>query len=581
MFKKILKSLREYKWTSLYTLILITLEAVIGCLIPFVTANLINQLEKLDGDMRFVIKQGLVLLLMALASLACGGLAGITSAKASTGFAKNLREDIFAKIQTFSFDTIDHFSSASLVTRLTTDVSYVQISYMMVIRTMIRGPLVMLFSFIMAYYMGGPLASSFVIIIPIMLVGLGLIIRSALPNFRRIFKKYDKLNEAIEENVRGMRVVKGFAREEFEKEKFAKSSDEIRSDFTRASRIVALNSPLMQFCVYFNLAFILILGSRLIITSGGKLIGVGEISAMLTYGIQIMIQLMMLTMIYVLLTISAESMRRIQEVLDAESTIVSPDSPLKKVGDGSIEFRSVNFKYASKAEKNALTDIDLKIKSGMTVGILGGTGDGKSSLVQLIPRLYDATTGQVLVAGHDVKAYDLTTLRDAVAFVLQKNLLFSGTIKENLRWGNAEASDADLVQACKIAQAHDFIMALPQQYDTKIEQGGSNVSGGQRQRLCIARALLKQPKILILDDSTSAVDTKTDALIRQAFRDYLPNTTKIIIAQRVASVEDSDLIILMENGQIVDQGKHEDLMARCQIYQEIESQQVQGGSEDV
>lgn len=579
MFKKILKSLREYKLPSTLTFLLITMEAVVECFIPFVTANLINQLERLEGDMSFVIKQGLILLAMAFVSLACGGLAGITSAKAAAGFGKNLRHDIFSRVQGFSFENIDRFSSASLVTRLTTDVGYVQLSFMMIIRTLLRAPLMMLFSIIMAYKMGGALAGSFLVILPFMLVGLGLIVKAVMPTFNRIFKKYDRMNESVEENVRGMRVVKGFAREEFEKEKFAKTSDDIRADFTRASRIVALNSPLMQVCIYFNLVFVLLVGSRLIISSGGSLIGVGEISAMLTYGIQIMIQLMMLTMIYVLLTISGESIRRISEVLAEEPSLKSPSTgAISEVKDGSIEFQNVDFKYSAKAEKKALAQINLKISSGQTVGILGGTGDGKSSLIQLIPRLYDVTAGRVLVGGQDVRDYDLKILRDEVAVVLQKNLLFSGTIKENLRWGNSEATDQELIEACRIAQAHDFIQEFPDGYDTKIEQGGTNISGGQRQRLCIARALLKKPKILILDDSTSAVDTKTDALIQEGLSHYLPEITKIIIAQRVSSVEKADLILVMDNGRIVDQGSHEELLARSEIYQEIEAQQRKGAA---
>lgn len=580
MLKKLNGRLREYKSPTILTIILLILEAVINSFIPFITANLINNLQQNNFQMNDIIKRGLFLVGMAFLSLICGGLAGVTSAKASSGFAKNLRGDIFRKVQGFSFHNIDYFSSASLVTRLTTDVNNVQLAFMMTLRVMFRAPLVMIFSIIMAYRMGGRLATSFVIIMPVMVIGLYFVSRTALPVFRRIFKKYDKLNESIEENVRGIRVVKGFAREEFEKEKFGKAAKGIRDDFTRASKIVALNSPLMQICIYFNMIFVLLVGSRMVISSGGTLIGVGEISAMLTYGFQIMIQLMMLTMIYVMLTMSRESMNRIEEVLAAESTLTSPENALTEVSDGSVVFDHVSFKYSENAENDTLYDLNLKIRSGMTVGIIGGTGDGKSSLIQLIPRLYDVSRGTVLVGGKDVREYDLAVLRDAVSVVLQKNVLFSGTIKENLRWGNQEATDDELIAAAKIAQAHDFIMSFPEQYETKIEQGGTNVSGGQKQRLCIARALLKNPKILILDDSTSAVDTKTDALIREGFATAIPDITKIIIAQRITSVQDADLIVVMENGKIADQGTHQQLLQSSPIYQEIYTQQTKGGNDN-
>ena len=461
---------------------------------------------------------------------ACGAIAGYTCAKASAGFAKNLRGDLFRKIQTYSFENIDKFSSASLVTRLTTDVGNAQMSYMMVIRTAIRAPLMFLFAIIMAYKMGGALATTFVVIVPVLICGLLLVAKFAMPAFRRVFKKYDRLNEAIEENVRGMRVVKGFSREGYEKEKFGAASEDIMKDFTRAERIVALNTPIMQFCLYFNMIFVLIVGSRLAITSGGASLDVGQISAMLTYGMQILISLMMLSMIYVILTMSAESFKRICQVLDEQSARENPESPIFDIADGSVDFEGVSFKYSQKAKKNALSGIDLHIKSGMTVGIIGGTGSSKSTVVQLIPRRYDTTEGVVKVGGVDVRKYDIESLRGAVSMVLQKNLLFSGTIAENLRWGNADATDEELVEACKLAQAHDFVTSFPDGYETKIEQGGTNVSGGQKQRLCIARALLKKPKILILDDSTSAVDTRTDALIRDGFKQYIPTTTKIIIA---------------------------------------------------
>ena len=421
---------------------------------------------------------------------------------------------------------------------------------------------------------------TFVIVIPVLVFGLLLIAKRAMPAFRAVFRKYDRMNESVEENVRAMRVVKGFAREPFEKQKFAAASDNIRRDFTYAERIVALNGPLMQLCLYFNMIFILYIGSRMIISSGGEIIDVGQIAAMMTYGVQILMSLMMISMIYVMLTISLESMHRIAEVLGTEPSLHNPASPLTTVPDGSVDFENVSFKYSLDAPRCTLEGVNLHIPSGSTVGILGGTGTGKTTLVQLIPRLYDATEGRVLVGGADVRDYDLKTLRDAVSVVLQKNMLFSGTIRSNLRWGNANATDEELEEACRLAQADEFIRSFPDGYDTRIEQGGTNVSGGQRQRLCIARALLRKPKILILDDSTSAVDTRTDSLIRQGFRSYLPETTKIIIAQRVASVQDADLILIMENGRIVDAGTHETLLRDCIIYREIVEQQTKGGDGD-
>ncbi len=577
MFRKLLGSVREYKKPSILTFLFILLEAVIECLIPFITANLVNRIQA-GAEMPEILKNGALLVVMAMLSLACGWTAGITAAKASAGFAKNLRHDAFHRVQTYAFQNIDKFSTSSLVTRMTTDIANVQMSYMMLIRIAVRAPLMLVFSIVMAFLMGGALATAFVVIIPVLVCGLWLVSRRAMPAFRRVFKKYDRLNESIEENVRGMRVVKGFSREGYEKEKFGAAAGDIRNDFTRAERIVALNSPLMQICVYFNMIFVLLVGSRLVVTGSG--IGVGEISAMLTYGMQILMQLMMLSMIYVILTMSAESMKRIAEVLSEESALKNPPSPIFNVKDGSIDLDGVSFKYSEKAEKCALSDIDLHIRSGMTVGILGGTGSGKTSLVQLIPRLYDTTVGTVRVGGADVRDYDLDALRGAVAMVLQKNLLFSGTIKENLRWGNENATDEELIEACRLAQADDFIRSFPDGYDTMIEQGGTNVSGGQKQRLCIARALLKKPKILILDDSTSAVDTKTDAAIRQGFRTYIPETTKIIIAQRVGSVEDADLILVMDGGRIVNAGTHHELLQTSEIYKEIYEQQTGGGGDE-
>ena len=576
MIKQLLKSVREYKKPTFITFILMVCEVIIEVVIPFITANLVNAI-KAGAQMQEILHTGLILVAMSFVSLACGSAGGFTSARASSGFAKNLRHDIFARVQSFSFENIDRFSTASLVTRLTTDVQNVQFAYMMLVRTAIRAPLMFLFAIIMAFVMGGSLAVTFVVVIPVLGLGMYWIAKKAMPAFRAVFKKYDKLNESIEENVRGMRVVKSFAREGYEKEKFGAASRNICRDFTYAERIVALNAPLMQVCLYFNMIFILAVGSRLIVTSGGSVIDVGQISAMLTYGFQILMSLMMLSMIYVILTMSAESAARIGEVLVETPALTNPEHPIYDIPDGSVDFDGVSFKYSRTAKKYALSDIDLHIPSGTTVGILGGTGSSKSTLIQLIPRLYDVTEGSVKVGGHDVREYDLDALRSAVAVVLQKNTLFSGTIKENLRWGNPNATDEELIEACRLAQADDFVRSFPDGYDTYIEQGGTNVSGGQKQRLCIARALLKNPKILILDDSTSAVDTRTDAPIRGGFRSYIPATTKIIIAQRVASVQDADVIVIMDNGGIADMGTHEELLSRSPIYREVYEQQTNGG----
>lgn len=582
MIKTLAKSIREFKLPSILTLIFIMGEVLIEVSIPFLVRDMINNFENLNGSTTIndVFKTGLMLVAMALISLCCGGIAALTCAKASAGFAKNLRQDMFSKIQNFSFKNIDRFSSTSLVTRLTTDVTNVQMSYMMIIRTAVRSPMNFIFSIIMAYLMGGSLATTFVVVVPILIFGLLMVARKAMPAFRRVFKKYDRLNESIEENVRGMRVVKGFSREEYEKEKFKSAADDITTDFTKAERIVAFNGPLMQFCMYFNMIFILTFGSFLAISTSGVKLKYGEISAMLTYGMQILMSLMMLSMIYVMITMSLESMKRICEVLEEKPSIVNCENPLYEIKDGSIVFKNVNFKYSEEAKRNALENINLDIKSGMTVGIIGGTGDGKSSLVQLIPRLYDVTDGVVEVGGVDVREYDIKSLRDSVAMVLQKNQLFSGTIKENLRWGNENATDEEIVEVCKLAQADEFIKTFPDGYDTYIEQGGTNVSGGQKQRLCIARALLKNPKVIILDDSTSAVDTKTDAFIRSGFKNYIPDTTKIIIAQRISSVMDADLIVVMDNGKITDVGNHDELLKNSTIYREVYEQQVDGGDSD-
>ena len=585
LIKQLAKSVREYKKPSLITLFLMVGEAVIESVIPYITATfLINELSQAaqNGEpirIGYIVQIGLVLALMAMCSLACGGFAGFTCAKASSGFAKNLRHDLFEKVQGFTFANIDKFSSSSLVTRVTTDVNNVQMSYMMIIRTAIRCPLMLIFSVVMAAYMGGWLACTFAVVIPVLGAGLLLIGKKAMPAFHRVFRKYDRLNESIEENVRGMRVVKGFARENYEKEKFGHGADSICEDFTKAEKIVAYNTPLMTFCMYFNMTVILLLGSFMAINGYGG-VQIGQISALLTYGMQILMSLMMLSMIYVMITMSTESAKRICEVLNEVPDMPEAKNPVRTVPDGSVDFDHVSFKYAAQAKKFALEDINLHIASGMTVGILGGTGSSKSSLVQLIPRLYDATEGTVRVGGRDVREYGIADLRDAVAMVLQKNLLFSGTIKENLRWGNPDATDAELEEACRLAQADEFVRSFPDGYDTKIEQGGTNVSGGQKQRLCIARALLKKPKILILDDSTSAVDTKTDALIRAGFRTYIPETTKIIIAQRVASVQDADLIVIMNNGKIDAMGTHAELLANSPIYRETYEQQTRGGADD-
>ena len=579
MIRRFMGCIREYKKPTILTLLCMVGEVAIEVLIPFFTANLVNEIKG-GAELSGVVRVGLGLILMSLVSLGCGALGGLYGSRASAGFAKNVRHDVFTRVQSFAFENIDKFSSASLVTRMTTDINNVQMSFMMCIRIAVRAPLMFLFAVIMAYIMGGALAMTFLIIIPVLVIGLLLIARKAMPAFRAVFRKYDKLNESVEENVRAMRVVKGFAREGYEKQKFAAASHDIAKDFTFAERVVALNAPLMQFCVYFNMIFVLFVGSRLIITNGGTTIDVGQLSAMLTYGIQVLMSLMMVSMIYVMLTMSAESVKRICEVLSEESALTDPTAPVTTVADGSVDFDGVSFKYSAGAEKYALRDIDLHIASGQTVGILGGTGSSKSTLVQLIPRLYDVTEGSVKVGGVDVREYDLDALRSAVSMVLQKNELFSGSIKENLRWGNENATDAELEDACRLAQADDFIRSFPDGYDTHIEQGGTNVSGGQKQRLCIARALLKKPKILILDDSTSAVDTRTDALIREGFKSYIPETTKIIIAQRVASVQDADLILVMDGGAIAASGTHEELLKTSEIYREVYESQTNGGDEN-
>ena len=576
--KTLSRSIREYKKTSILTPLLVTVEVVLECAIPFVIANLVNQMQA-GCSMDVIVRYGAVLLVMAVISLIFGGAAGATCANASAGFARNLRKDMFYKIQDYSFENIDKFSVSSLVTRLTTDISNVQLAYMMIIRVAVRCPLMLVFSFAMGFIMGGRLAMIFLFTIPLLLIGLLLVIRAATPLFRRVFRKYDALNDSVQENVQAMRVVKSYVREDYEKKKFAAAAENVQRDFTKAERIMALNGPMMQFCVYAGMVFVMSYGSYTVITTMGLDLNVGQMSSMLTYSFQILMSLMMLSMVFTMITMSQESAERIVEVLSEESTLTSPAGALTEVRDGSVDFDHVSFKYSKKAERNALSDIDLHIKSGEVIGILGGTGSSKSSLIQLIPRLYDVTEGSVKVGGVDVRKYDLETLRNQVAVVLQKNVLFSGTIKDNLRWGNPNATDAEMEEACRLAQADEFIQQFPQKYDTWIEQGGSNVSGGQKQRLCIARALLKKPRILILDDSTSAVDTATDAKIRQAFREKLPGTTRIIIAQRISSVQDADRILVLDNGRINGLGTHEELLATNKIYQEVYNSQTQGGGD--
>ena len=578
MIKTLARSIREFKKPAIQTPLLVTVEVILECIIPFIIANLINQMQA-GCEMSVIVNYGIVLVVMAVLSLIFGVAAGNTCATASTGFARNLRQDMFYHIQDYSFENIDKFSVSSLVTRMTTDVVNVQMSFMMIIRIAIRGPLMLVFSFVMGFVMGGRLAMIFLVTIPLLGIGLALVIRAAMPIFRRVFRKYDALNDSVQENVQAMRVVKSYVREDYEKKKFAAAAEDVCRDFTKAERIMALNSPMMQICVYAGMAFVLSFGSYLVISSQGTEVAVGQMSAILTYSFQILMSLMTLSMVFVMIAMSMESAERIVEVLSEQSNLTSPENAITEVKDGSIDFDNVSFKYSKKAERNALSNVDLHIKSGEVIGILGGTGSSKSTLVQLIPRLYDVTEGCVKVGGIDVRKYDLEVLRNNVAVVLQKNVLFSGTIKDNLRWGNPDATDEDMLEACKLAQADEFIQQFPDKYDTWIEQGGSNVSGGQKQRLCIARALLKKPKVLILDDSTSAVDTSTDASIRAAFAKKIPGTTKIIIAQRVSSVESADRILVLDDGRIDAFDTHENLLKTNAIYQDIYNSQLEGSGD--
>lgn len=580
MIKTIISTVREYKKDAILTPLLVSGEVVLECLIPFIIANLVNSFND-DLNMGILIKYGSILILMALGSLAFGILAGVTCANASCGMGKNLRHDLFYAINEFSFVNIDKFSASSLVTRMTTDVTNVQMAFMMFIRIAVRAPFMLIFAFIMAFVMAGRMAIVFVFVAPLLAIITYIIASHAMPIFKRIFKKYDRLNESIEENVRGMRVVKAFVREDFENEKFNKAAEEVRFDFTTAERILAFIGPAMQGSLYTVMAFTLSFGSYLVITNKGVGYDVGQMSAMMTYGFMILMSLMMINMIVVMSTMAGESAARISEVLKEESDIVSPKDPVMEVMDGSIDFENVSFAYSSNKKRNVLSDVNLHIKSGETIGIIGATGSSKSSLVQLIPRLYDAKEGVVKVGGIDVKNYDLKVLRDNVSMVLQKNVLFSGTIIENLRWGNADATLEEVKEAARLACADEFIETFPDGYDTYIEQGGTNVSGGQRQRLCIARALLKKPKIVIFDDSTSAVDTRTDAVIRKGMREFIPETTKIIIAQRTASIEDADRIVVIDEGKIAAIGTHEELLKSNEIYAEIYiSQNKSNGKEE-
>lgn len=579
MIKKLALSLREYKKDSILTPIYVVFEAVIDIIIPLLMANLIDYGID-EKNMNYVLQIGLLLLLGAFFAMFFGALSGKSAATASAGFAKNLRHDMYYRIQDFSFSNIDKFSTASIVTRLTTDVNNLQMAYQMILRVAVRSPAILIFSLVVAFHINKQLSMIFLAAIPILGIGLGVIMMNVHPIFERVFRTYDKLNNVVQENLRGIRVVKSFTREKHEEEKFGNISKSIYMDFSKAQKRLALNAPLMQFCVYGCLILISWFGARAIVASGNNPavgLSTGQLMSLITYSFQILMSLMMFSMVFVMIIISRASAERIVQILDEESDLKNPAEPVYNVTDGSVEFRDVTFTYARKADKPVLDHINLSIRPGETIGIIGGTGSSKSSLVQLIPRLYDAVKGEVLVGGKDVREYDIDSLRNQVAMVLQKNVLFSGTIKDNLRWGDENATDEEIKRACCLAQADGFIQEFPEKYDTYIDQGGTNVSGGQKQRICIARALLKKPQILILDDSTSAVDTKTDALIRKAFRDEIPNTTKIIIAQRISSVQDADKIVVLDDGKVNAVGTHDELLKTCPIYQEVYDSQTKGG----
>lgn len=576
MIKRLMKSIREYKKDSILAPIFVTMEVVMEVIIPFLMAELID--KGIDqGNMNFIVKMGIVLAISCVISLIFGALSGKYAASASAGFAKNLRKDMYYNVQEFSFSNIDKFSTSSIVTRLTTDVTNLQNAYQMIVRIAVRCPLMLVFSLIMAFGVNHKLSLIFLGAIPVLGIGLFAIMSNAHPIFERVFKIYDKLNNVVQENLKGIRVVKSFVREDYEEKKFKNVSKDIYSDFVKAEKLLAFNAPLMQFAAYSCMLLISWFGARFIVSST---MTTGELTSLISYTMQILMSLMMLSMVFVMITMARASAERITEILEEKSDLANPENPVYEIKNGDISFKNVGFSYTNDKNKLCLKNINIDIKAGETVGIIGGTGSSKSSLVQLIPRLYDTTEGEVLVGGRNVKEYDIESLRNEVAMVLQKNVLFSGTIKENLRWGNDQADDEEIMRVCKLAQADDFIQTFPNKYDTYIEEGGSNVSGGQKQRLCIARALLKEPKILILDDSTSAVDTKTDASIRKAFREEIPNTTKIIIAQRISSVEDADKIIVMENGRINGMGTHDELLKTNAIYKEVYNSQVKGGDSD-